>query len=311
MAARWIRFLLLFIFIFVAPLQASEITDVRPILSTGGCAGEDQSVFHSEDMSLDLGSLRLHETLKLSGELPPSSEAPVSVMASKRSSVNSPPPRRRKRIAISVLCSAILPGLGELYLYRESRDAYTLARVPVFFALEGYLWYGYYHNHTKGKDLKDEYMAFGDTHWSLERFLAQHPCCEDLGGCDDWQYYNEHCQGEFNFFLFTPREADEEEYYENIGKYNAFVYGWDDWNDQPDFWTPNRRYYWSLREDSDEHLVRGDQHLMFLIVNRVVSMLDAAWLAYRMGTNEEPEEGWSLELKPDRSITWLNLCYRF
>ena len=52
----------------------------------------------------------------------------------------------RRNTAVAILASAILPGMGELYCYRTSRDPWTLARVPVFLAVEGYLWYSYVDN---------------------------------------------------------------------------------------------------------------------------------------------------------------------
>jgi len=216
-----------------------------------------------------------------------------------------------KRILVSVVLSAILPGMGELYLYGGSRNVSVLARVPFFLAAEGYFWHGYYHNHKKGKDYKQYYMDYADQHWSLDRFLIQHPCCDNLGGCTDYEDYNEHCQGEFNYFLYTPRDVDEEEYYENIGKYNAFVYGWDDWNDQPDYWTPHRSYYWELRKRSDYYLLKGDNNLMYLLVNRVVSMVDAGWIAYRINKGRDLDKGWSIDVKSISLTPSIIVGYRF
>ena len=217
----------------------------------------------------------------------------------------------RKRIVTAVAASALLPGLGELYLYAGSRDKSTLARVPLFFALEGYLWYSYHDNHSKGKDLKREYEAFADAHWSLERFLETHPYCAGIGGCDNWQQYNENAQSSLPYFLFTPKEADREEYYENCGKYNAFVFGWDDWAGQSDYWTPNRHAYVDLRSESDKYLVRGDQRLMGLIVSRVVSMVDAGWIAYRTSRGYSEDKGWSLHLRMYDEAPTLTISRRF
>jgi hypothetical protein len=207
----------------------------------------------------------------------------------------------RGNTAIAILASAILPGMGELYCYRTSRDGWTLARVPAFLAVEGYLWYSYYDNHKTGKDFKREYEAYADAHWSLDRFLQDHPWCQGVGGCPDWQYYNENARNDYNYFFYTPREADREEYYENIGKYNAFVFGWDDALDYSDpnftYWTGHRTYYVSLRNDSDRYLLRADQRLMGLIVNRVVSMIDTGWLAYRLSKGGNPDKGWSVRFR--------------
>jgi hypothetical protein len=207
----------------------------------------------------------------------------------------------RKNTAVAILASAILPGMGELYCYRSSGDRWTLARVPVFLAAEGYLWYSYYDNHKIGKDYKHDYETYADAHWSLDRFLQNHPWCQGVGGCPSWQYYNENARNDYNYFFFTPLAADREEYYENMGKYNAFAFGWDDALDYADpnfkYWTPHRTYYVSLRNLSDDYLLKADQRLMGLIVNRVVSMLDTGWLAYRISKGQNPDKGWGIRFK--------------
>jgi len=306
MVGRYLTAILIVLTLCAAPIEASELS------SDGESVLETPSVFVAGRLPLAEKEMRLDETLRMGGRR---LEKPVvraeEILAGRSSSLST---GRRRRTIISVLCSAILPGLGELYLYHEARDNGILARVPLFMAAEGYLWYGYAHNHSKGKDLKRDYMDYADEHWSLDRFLTHHPCCEGLGGCDDWEYYNENCSDDFRYFLYTPREMDVEEYYENIGKYDAFVYGWDDSTDPidpNDYWTPHRTYYWSLRNESDKYLLRADRHLMLLIVNRVVSMIDAGLLAYRMGGDDSDAEGWSIELKPGREAPAVHLCYRF
>jgi len=303
MLGRYLTVILIAISACTAPIAAGE----RPPNEELGPG--TPSVFDEGRIPLAGKDLHLDETLRMEGRrLERPTVRPEEILAGRGSAVSS---SRRKRTIISVLCSAVLPGLGELYLYRETRDNGILARVPFFMAAEGYLWYGYAHNHSMGKDLKQDYMDYADEHWSLERFLEQHPCCDGYGGCVDWEEYNELCSGDYFFFLYTPREMDEEEYYENIGKYDAFVFGWDDWDSQPDNWTPHRSYYWSIRDESDKYLLRADRHLMLLIINRVVSMIDAGLLAYRMGEDGSQAEGWSLELRPGREAPVVNLCFRF
>ena len=148
----------------------------------------EASVFHDPAGDIDLDAPNVDKTLRMGGKRIGSPVVPASRILAGRSPSHA---SRKKRMIISVLCSAVLPGLGELYLYRETGDKGILARAPLFFAAEGYLWYGYIHNHSKGKDIKEEYMDFADEHWSLERFLALHPCCAGLDTCESWQVYNE------------------------------------------------------------------------------------------------------------------------
>ncbi len=300
------------LFIAVSSMNASAAVGGSEPSSTVKESRNMVSVFEAERDRFELSSHRLGETLRLQGKR---IDRPIVSMSEIMLRHAPPPVRpsgRGKRIAISVLCSAILPGLGELYLYTQSRDNAILARVPLFLAFEGYNWYAYKDNHDKGRDLKDQYVVFANEHWSEERFLEQHPCCEGLGGCESWEEYNDICNGEFDYFPYIPLHLDFEEYYENIGKYDAFVYGWDDWDSvNPEYWTPNRTYYWSLRRDSNKHLSRADDHIMLLIVNRVLSMIDAGWLAYRMGNGESNEEGLSLDLGSSGLYPSMAIRYRF
>jgi len=312
MAFRPLGCVLIGLLIAGSSLHASAVVTrggSPPGVNTGGT---ERSVFETARGDFDLESYRLRETLKLPEgriEHPVVSASEIMLRHAPPSVVNQ---GRGKRVAISVLCSAILPGLGELYLYLQSRDNAILARVPVFMAFEGYNWYAYKDNNDKGRDLKDQYVAFADVHWSEERFLQQHPCCSGYGECPDWEFYNDECNGEFDYFPYIPLHLDFEEYYENLGKYDAFVYGWDDWDEMdPTYWTPNRTYYWSLRQDSNKHLSRADDHVMLLIINRVLSMIDAGWLAYRMGSGADRQDGWSLNLHSNRAYPSMAIQYRF
>ncbi len=311
MALRPFVIILIGLFIAVSSVDASAAVGGSEPSSTFKESGSVISVFEAARDRFELSSYRLKETLRLQGKRIDRPIVSMSEIMLGHAPPSVRPPGSGKRIAISVLCSAILPGLGELYLYTQSREKAILARVPLFLAFEGYNWYAYKDNHDKGRDLKDQYVVFADLHWSEERFLEQHPCCYG-GFCTDWEFYNEHCNDGPDYFPYIPRYLDFEEYYENIGKYDAFVYGWDDWDSvNPEYWTPNRTYYWSLRQDSNKHLARADDHIMLLIVNRVLSMIDAGWLAYRMGRGESNEEGLSLDLGSGGMYPTVAIRYRF
>jgi hypothetical protein len=285
--------------VLAAPGRALGDSDARESVTTEPCPCEMTSVFKEATLQAAPEKLSPFQTVRLAGKRIENMPA-ISYAEMQRGSAGAGTSWRRSEgsIAIAMAASAVLPGLGELYVYTHTHDPWTLARVPVFMGIDGYLWYRYGSNHDKGKDYKDQYETYANEHWSLDRFLQQHPCCASLGGCDSWQFYNslgsQHCS--VNFFIFTPHDADPEEYYENAGKYDAFAYGWDDWTETSGFWTPHRTYYWGLRGDSDTYLKRGDQALMLLIVNRVVSMVDAGWVAYRSSKGYDPEKSWSIDL---------------
>lgn len=276
----------------------------------------ETGVFSREARPLELDRYKVEETLKLSG---PRLEVPLVTyeeLMHARSAAEQPAerPGSGKKIALAMLASAILPGAGEVYVWTDTRKLGHLLRAPVFMALDAYFWYSYDYNHDKGKEIKAEYEAFCDAHWSEERFLQLHPYCAGIGGCDSWEQYNEEAKGDYWYFVYIPRELDREEYYENCGKYDAFAFGWDDWDgDYDNFrpWTPNRTAYWAMRSESDDYLVKGDQFIMLLIINRVVSMLDAGWLAYRASRGAYDDGGWSLDLRPGLVAPTVGVSYRF
>ena len=283
-----------------------------------------RSIFDRNGGEYDLRSFRENETLVLPGKKLDSPALSAFEMMSMRGgrARSAPGTGSKRKIAVSMLASALLPGLGELYLYMDRgdwSDWSTLARVPVFMAVDGYLWYARKDNYDLGKDYKRQYEEYCDEHWSEDRFLQQFPNCEGGLLCDDWKQYNEEMKNSLYYFVYIPRYLDREEYYENCGKYDAFVFGWDDWDmeawdgtyENLVRWTPNRTTYWDLRIESDKYLVRADQHLMLLIVNRVISAIDAGWLAYRLNRGDIDSGGWSLDLQPDAVTPTIGISYRF
>ena len=147
-----------------------------PALAVDGDKSRDvfSSIF-KEDKGFDLERYRSRETLSLGGrKLDSPIVSRADVIAPAGVSRRPMRPGGKKKMAISVLASALLPGLGELYLYIDSGEKAALYRAPVFMALDAYLWYGYKDNYDRGKDFKREYEAYCDAHWSEERFLKQH-----------------------------------------------------------------------------------------------------------------------------------------
>lgn len=288
----------------------------RPL---GGREKKLASVFNREKDFKIAGENNSEEILRLRGDriishriMPADgSSAPYRVSGDKK-----------KNMAISIIASAVFPGLGEMYMYTRSGKKSVLARAIGLIAVETYLWYGYFDNHDRGKDFKRRYEEYGDAHWSEERFLENHPICYDNGGCETWEEYNyfgssneTYSSPNWFYFYYTAKEVDREEYYENMGKYDAFLYGWDDWNGEylhlggePNYWTPHRTYYWDLRQESNKYLLRADYHIMGMIANRVISMVHAGWIAYSHGNS--PED-WSLELNRTPLDYKCSLNYRF
>ncbi|MCX5752530.1 MAG: hypothetical protein NTW97_02655 [Candidatus Krumholzibacteria bacterium] len=296
----------LFVAFLLAPHSAAPAEPAGSAFEKGGAGsagpGIASSVFRADGDLVSPGTERVGERLPLRGTRVALPGALLFGPSPAQRGSGAGASWSRRNTAVAILASAILPGMGELYCYRTSRDPWTMARVPVFLAAEGFLWSSYFDNKNTGKYFKRKYEAFADAHWSLAKFLQDHPWCKGIGGCASWEVYNNGAKNDYNYFFYTPREADREEYYENIGKYNAFVFGWDDCTRSVDdtlftYWTGRRTEYVSIRNESDRYLLRADQRLMGLIVSRVVSMLDTGWLAYRISKGQDPDKGWSLRFR--------------
>ena len=103
--------------------------------------------------------------------------------------------------------------------------------------------------------------------------------------------------------LWVSKEDDEREYYENLGKWDQFVFGWDDFrraDDPPqgfDYtanppsledlrqpWTSyHREEYRSMRQESNSYYEKSDRFLYVNMALRVFSVLQVAYLEGLLG----------------------------
>ena len=175
-------------------------------------------------------------------------------------------PSGAKSPGLAFLLSLAVPGLGELYSGAPRRAA-------GFMAVEAFTWIGYFHWRSKGNRLKADFRRFADQHWDEARYRA-------------WQDFNA-SQG----FPYTETETlrakseDAQQYYEMIGKYAQFVYGWDDV--AAEFSTDlgvmrglsQRRFSYEVqRNESNKPLKRASVVIGLAVFNRIVSAIHASML---------------------------------
>jgi hypothetical protein len=195
--------------------------------------------------------------------------------------------------AIPMLMSLVLPGAGEIYLGHE--------RGFLQIALDAASWYGAAYNASQGDDKKDEYYAFADAHWFLEKLDAAYDSSyldrpdanfdyADVVGVGT-EYFG--YDGYTNIPLWVSEAADRREYYENLGKWEQFVFGWDDFTDPRTFLdtdvidiqnlgdprtSANRETYRDLRQESNDYYAKRDRFIYLSIAFRVFSVLQVAYL---------------------------------
>lgn len=182
-----------------------------------------------------------------------------------------------------VLYSALVPGLGELTMGYEKRGiALMLVEVAA--------WTGYITNHNDGLDEREAYEAFADEHWAQQKFIDDHPLVWPLTG-QDQDYLEEQGQavsgsgGDWwtGYIPWVSKEEDKQHYYENIGKYDWFVSGWDDYDptlDPPLAKSALREEYRSMRATSNESLDDANAFVWVSVAARAFSLVETAIIVH-------------------------------
>jgi hypothetical protein len=179
-----------------------------------------------------------------------------------------------------LMYSALVPGLGELSMGYEKRGIGLMVA-------EAVAWTGYFKKHNEGMDQRDEYEAFADAHWTENRWVDEFPgicqtpptsvediedCGRDTSGQGIWPGY----------IPYIPKDSDKQHYYENLGKYDWFISGWDDWKGldteslEYHMETDNRTKYRSMRQASNNSLDDADSFLWISFAARAFSLAETA-----------------------------------
>jgi hypothetical protein len=230
--------------------------------------------------------------------------------------------------------SMLLPGLGEYYVGAK--------RGFVFMGVEAVAWWMYMSYTKKGNDLDKEFKQFAETNWrysagdsqySYVEWLAAQMRANDLSDASLPRNYADLAKNPAYMDSITQALIDRsvsgvshalpstktQQYYEMIGKYPQFVYGWADivgystdsqgvkhyfnpslvdslGNPKGNYGenlrtveSPMRNHYVDVRYDSNQNLKRGQNGIELMIVNRVISAIDAARLAYHHNKGLESE----------------------
>jgi hypothetical protein len=189
---------------------------------------------------------------------------------------------RRGRYALPMLLSAIVPGTGEIV------TGHLWNGLPLV-AADVATWLGYAHYQSEGDTWKDTYEAFADAHWDEGRW-QQGLAHADSMPPNPWDSYwdpsapyNCDCSPPY-----IPRSEDEREYYENLGKYNHFFPGWEDWTLAYDPESPAslRRQYVDMRIESNDNYENADTMLGVAAATRLLSIIQTYWLVRRDGRSD-------------------------
>jgi hypothetical protein len=185
-----------------------------------------------------------------------------------------------------ILLSALVPGLGEASMGYK--------RGYAMIALDIASWIGVKHYHDQGAQKRDDYIDYANVHWSETRLAgAFGDNFNEFAG----SYYYGSTMGDSSDYetlsLWVSKEDDFREYYENLGKWDQFVFGWDDFTD-PRLWagpsattadlkddprvSEHRIAFRDMRAASNEAYDNRDKLVYLNMATRIFSIFQVAYL---------------------------------
>ena len=196
--------------------------------------------------------------------------------------------------------SLVLPGWGQL------SGEQPIWKPLMFFSSELILWYANNSLQNKALSLQNEFESFADDHWALDRWYANTQRIFP----NNWEniligthhldlIVNDKYEKSYNLvsilklYDFSQIQViRDRDFYENIGKYDQFVGGWDDEYDDPfdssGNWfsvrkknvesiilTKRKDHYRDIRYRSNSMKHYSKYAVSSIMINHLISALDA------------------------------------
>ncbi len=213
------------------------------------------------------------------------------------------------------LLSAILPGAGELY-------AGAKWRAVAFASVEVFSWLMYFNKKNRGEDLEEQYIAYADNHWTLYDLWFNNTAGYTLTGLEgshsiylayDGQQYEGKPQrldsvlvGWESYIASGEMEpVRTRDFYENIGKYDQFAGGWDDFteynsvSDSIITVSRHRDRYLTQRKQSNDALKMATNFATVIMFNHLISAFHAQIAAKNYTSEEADRVSWHVGLVTD------------
>jgi len=228
----------------------------------------------------------------------------------------------QKSPGVAFLLSAALPGAGEFYAGARYRAA-------AFFSVEVISWLVYFNRRNTGNRIEKEYLKYADTHWDpyewwvnslsypdyfgisdSSRKFGSHLIYFEYNGTEypaDITYLDRELKGWQTYLQDgTLAPIKTRDYYENIGKYDQFASGWDDFStitsnlDSLNIPTsPIRSKYLDQRYDSNKALKMATNFATVIMFNHLISAFHAQIAAKNYRASEPKEVTWHVGLVTD------------
>ncbi len=175
------------------------------------------------------------------------------------------------------LYSVVLPGSGQFY--NNSK-----IKAGLFLGIEIVSWTEWLVNHNKGQSKTTAYNNFADQNWSAQQYTDW--LIETYGVTSDT--FEISVNGEATRFTHHLPTTKTQQYYEMIGKYDQFRYGWKD----TDYLTgkdnsPSRVSYLNDRATANNFFTKAKTGAIVAIANHLLSAFDAALSAKRYNKKQD------------------------
>ncbi len=225
-----------------------------------------------------------------------------------------------------LIMSLILPGSGQLY------NQSPVWKTALFFGTELTSLLAWRNFKNKAEDYRKEYQSFADSYWTLEDWVlnrwesndpewASIPALGSLTGTHDLRLViSENLANELNIFGNISSDSLENSewinwvingdvevvrdrhFYENIGKYDQFVGGWQDAKEE---WykeeknvgdsteiiikTPLKQSYIDDRYVANQMLNYAKYSITVLMFNHVISGIESVWYSQKKASEKLKE----------------------
>ena len=205
-----------------------------------------------------------------------------------------------------MLYSLILPGLGQY------KNGDPLWKSAIFIGVEAASIVGMLQWNKQAEDIRKQYELFGDNHWSIINWVENTLLNRVMGltqyedfKLDGTHKLELHLSGSLAeaFGVFVSSDSlvthpewiysdelsifQDQHFYENIGKYDQFVGGWDDIFEyyivektvedtiEIILMTPNKNDYNNERDKSNQYLKLANYAVSAIMFNHVISGIEA------------------------------------
>jgi len=182
------------------------------------------------------------------------------------------------------LYSLVVPGAGQYYLGSKIKPV-------VYLGLEAAFWIGYFSYHSKGENKEKAYKLFADLNWDPGKYIdsltvvfndscSNDPGCNGVDSSIQTKQDSVLAMEEYLGFSHHLQFSNNQQHYENAGKYDQFRYGWSDYD--ADFYnstkapSPLRQDYLDQRKKANDLYGKATTFAMVSLANHVISAFEAA-----------------------------------